>query len=109
MGKKEIQDLEDMLGAAADMLPKPGGEDKLHFHDESYPYLNHLYADAKADVAKLGMTQVVEHAIQECMVLVKHGRREEAQDLLLAACGELRERSGTFAAMRKMYQAPTRH
>lgn len=109
MGKKEIRELEEMLGAAAVMLPKPGSEDKHHFHDESYPYLNHLYSAAKADVAKLGMTEVVEHAIRECMVLVKQGKREEAQDLLLAACGELREKSGTFAEMRKMYKAPARH
>ncbi|MGQ3054006.1 MAG: hypothetical protein ACT6S0_19685 [Roseateles sp.] len=64
---------------------------------------------AKADVAKLGMTTVVEHAIRECMVLVKQGERKAAQDLLLAACRELSEKSGAFAEMRKMYKAPTRH
>ncbi|KQW51478.1 MULTISPECIES: hypothetical protein [unclassified Roseateles] len=109
MGKKEVRDLEDTLAAVAGMLPMPDGEDKLHFHSEGYPGLLWFYEKAKADIAKLGMTEAVEHAIRECMVLVKQGEREAARDLLFAACGELREKSGTFAEMRKMYEAPTRH
>lgn len=109
MGKKQVRDLEDTLAAVAGMLPKHDGEDKLHFHTEGYPGLLWFYEKAKADIAKLGMTEVVEHAIQECMVLLKQGNREAAQDLLFAACGELREKSGTFDDMRKMYEAPNRH
>ena len=109
MGKKEIQALEDGLGSIAVVLPRSDGEDKLHFYKEGYPGLLWRYEQAKADVAKLGMTEVVEHAIRECMVLAKQGERKAAQDLLLSACRELSEKSGTFAEMRKLYKAPTRH
>lgn len=109
MGKKEIRDLEDMMGSTALLLPSADGEDRQHFHDEGYPYLQELYRRAKGDVARLGMTERVEHAIRECMVLVKQGAREAAQDLLLTACRELSEKSGTLAEMRKMYEAPTQH
>lgn len=109
MSKKEIRDLEDSLSAVAGMLPERGGEDKLHFYTEGYPGLLWFYEKAKPDIAKLGMTEVIEHAIDECMVLLKQGDREAAQDLLFAACGELREKSGTFDDMRKMYESPTRH
>ncbi|KQW51477.1 MULTISPECIES: hypothetical protein [unclassified Roseateles] len=70
MGKKEIRDLENIIGSAALMLPRADGEDKLHFHDEGYPYLQELDRRAKGDLVKLGMAETVERAIQECVVLV---------------------------------------
>lgn len=109
MSKKEVRALEDSLGAIAGMLPQPDGEDRLHFFEEGYPGLLWCYEQAKGDLAQLGMQDTVAHAITECMVLVKAGNPDAACDLLLAACGQLREKSGTFDAMRKMYEAPTRH
>ncbi len=105
MGKKQIQTLEDMLGSTALALPKEDGEDRHHFHAEFYPYLLSVYEDAKSDVAKLGMTELVEITIRDCMTMVKEGRRKEAQDMLYATSGALSEKSGTWDEMRRMYTA----
>jgi hypothetical protein len=105
MGKKEIQALEDGLGSLALALPLPNGEDKLHFYDERYPGILWRYKEAKADVAKLGMTESVEAAIRDCLVMIKDGRRKEAQDMLYATCRAVSEKSGTWDEMRRMYTA----
>jgi hypothetical protein len=105
MGKKQIQDLEDTLGAAAVALPRADGEDRLHFHTEFYPYLMSVYEKAKVDVAKLGMTELVEITIRDCMTMVNEGRRKEAQDMLYATSSALSEKSGTWDEMRRMYTA----
>lgn len=105
MGKKQIQSLEDVLGSAALALPKEDGEDRHHFHVEFYPYLLSIYQLAKADVAKLGMTDLVETTIRDCMTMVKDGRRKQAQDMLFATSSALSEKSGTWDEMRRMYTA----
>lgn len=105
MGKREIQDLEDTMGALAAFLPKEDGSDPLHFFAEGYPYTLSRYEAAKADVAKLGLTELVESTIRDCLTLVQQGRRKQAQDLLLATSGALSERSGTCDEMRRMYTA----
>ena len=105
MGRKQIRELEDSLIATTAALPSESGEDKHHFFTEMYPGLQWYYEQAKADVAKLGMREMVEAAIRDCMVLVKQGRRKAAQDLLFEACGALRAKSGTFDEMRRMYTA----
>ena len=105
MGKKEIQSLEDGLGSLALAIPSSTVEDKHHFYDERYPGILWRYEQAKADVAKLGMTELVESAIRDCMTMVKDGRRKEAEDMLYAACRALSEKSGTWDEMRRMYTA----
>jgi hypothetical protein len=105
MGKKQIQDLEDTLGAAAGAVPREVGEDRLHFHAELYPYLLSVYEQAKTDVAKLGMTELVETTIRDCMTMVKAGQLKQAEDMLFETCGALREKSGTWDEMRRMYTA----
>jgi hypothetical protein len=105
MGKKEIQALEDGLGSLALALPLPNGEDKLHFYDERYPGILWRYDQAKADLEKLGMLDLVQNAIQRCLPLVKEGRLKEAEHLLDSACGALRQKSGTWDEMRRMYTA----
>jgi hypothetical protein len=105
MGKREIQELEDGLGSLALALPLPTGEDRHHFYDERYPGIHWRYEQAKADVAKLGMTELVENTIRDCLTLVKDGRQDEAERMLDATCGALRQKSGTFDDMRGMYTA----
>jgi hypothetical protein len=105
MGKRQIQDLEDTLGAAAAAIPREDGEDRLHFRAEFYPYLMSVYEKAKVDVAKIGMTELVETAIRDCMTMVKAGQLKQAEDMLIEACGALREKSGTWDEMRRMYTA----
>lgn len=105
MSKKQLQDLENALGALAIALPSDSGEDKLHFYAERYPGILWRYEEAKADVAKLGMTELVETTIRGCMTMVKEGRRKEAQDLLYATSSALSEKSGTWDEMRRMYTA----
>ena len=105
MGKKQIQALEDGLGSLALGLPKDDGEDKHCFHSEGYPGILWRYEQAKADVAKLGMTELVESSIRDCMTMVKEGRLKEAEDMLFETCGALREKSGTWDEMRRMYTA----
>ena len=105
MGKKKIQDLEDTLGAAAGVLPREAGEDRHNFHTEFYPYLLAIYEQAKSDVAELGMTELVESTIRDCLTMVKEGRRQEAQDMLLATSSALSEKSGTWDEMRRTYTA----
>jgi hypothetical protein len=109
MGKKEIRDLEDMLGSIALLLPDAEGGDKFHFFDEGYPYLQELFRRAEGDLVTLGMREVVEQVIQDTLVRVRQGEREVAQDRLIEVCSQLRDKSGTFAGMRKMYPAPARH
>jgi hypothetical protein len=105
MGKKQIQALETFLGSTAVFLPQESGEDRHHFFAEAYPCLVELYEEAKADVAKLGMTELVEATIRDCMTMVKEGRRKEAQDMLYATSSALSEKSGTWDEMRRMYTA----
>jgi hypothetical protein len=106
MGKKQIQALETFLGSTAVFLPQESGEDRHHFFAEAYPCLVELYEEAKADVAKLGMTELVEATIRDCMTMVKEGRRrKEAQDMLFATSSALSERSGTWDEMRRTYTA----
>jgi hypothetical protein len=105
MGKKEIQALEDGLGSLALALPLPNGEDKLHFFDERYPGILWRYEQARSDVAKLGMTELVESSIRDCIVLLNQGKRDEAQDMLYATCRALSQKSGTWDEMRRMYTA----
>ena len=105
MGKKQIQELESFLGSTAVFLPQPDGEDKHHFFSEAHPCLISIYEEAKADVAKLGMTELVESTIRDCMTMVNEGRRKEAQDMLYATSSALREKSGTWDEMRRMYTA----
>lgn len=91
------------------MVPTPQRGEASRFHDLTYPYLLRCYDQAKADVARLGLTAVMEHAIAQCMVLVQAGQSEAAADLLFDVCGQLREKSGTWTDMRKTYEAPVRH
>ena len=105
MSKKQLQDLENALGALAIALPSDDGEDKLHFYAERYPGILWRYEEARADVAKLGMTELLETTIRECMTLVKVGQRKEAEDMLYATSSALREKSGTWDEMRRMYTA----
>jgi hypothetical protein len=105
MGKKEIQLLEDGLGSLAMAIPVVAGEDKHHFYDEGYPGIVWRYEQARAEVAKLGMTELVETTIRDCMTMVKEGRRKEAQDMLYATSSALSEKSGTWDEMRRMYTA----
>ena len=109
MGTKEVRELEDTLAAAAAMVPTPQRGDPFRFFDVTYPYLVRSDEQARADVAKLGMTTDVEHAIAQCRALVEAGQSGVAADLLFEVCGQLREKSGTFAKMKKMYKAPARH
>ena len=105
MGRREIRDLEDSLAAAAGLAPSDTGEDKFHFHDEIYPGLVRSYAKAKADVAQLGFTELVETTIRDCLTLLQQGQRKQAEDLLLATSSTLSEKSGTWDDMRRMYTA----
>ena len=105
MGKKQIQALESMLGSTALALPKEGGEDPYNFGSEFHPYLLFTYEEAREDVAKLGMTELVESTISNCKTMVDEGRRKEAQDMLYATCRALSEKSGTWDEMRRMYIA----
>jgi hypothetical protein len=105
MGKKQLQALEDMLGSTTVFLPQKNGEDRHHFYAEAYPHLRAVYEEARDDVAKLGMTEEVEHAIRECLTLTEQGKRDEAEHLLDATCGALRQKSGTWDEMRRMYVA----
>lgn len=91
------------------MVPTPQRTETARFHDIIYPYLLRCYDQAKADVARLGMTAAVEHAITQCMVLVKAGRAEAGADLLIDICGQLRQKSGSLAELRRTYEAPERH
>jgi hypothetical protein len=104
MGKKQIRELEDALSGVSGTLPTPS-EDKFHFFKETYPYLKHRYESARQDVAKLGMTELIEAAIRDCLPMALQGRRDEAEDLLIDACTKLREKSGTFDEMRHLYTA----
>ena len=105
MGKKQIQDLEDGIGSLAFAIPISADEDKHHFYLERYPGLIWRYAQAKADVAKLGLTELVESTIRDCMTMAREGRRKEAQDMLFATCRALSEKSGTWDEMRRTYTA----
>jgi hypothetical protein len=105
MGKKQIQSLEDGLGSLAMALPSQTGEDRHHFFDERYPGILWRYEEAKADVAKLGMTELVERTIRDCMTKAQAGELKEAEEMLYATCGALREKSGTWDDMRRMYTA----
>jgi hypothetical protein len=105
MGKREIQDLESGLGSMVVVLPKEDGSDPLHFFKEGYPGLLWRYEQAKSDVAELGLTDLVEATIRDCLALVQQGRRKDAQDLLLATSSTLSEKSGTWDEMRRMYTA----
>ena len=105
MGKKQIRDLEDGLAALTVALPSASGEDRHYFYTERYPGIQRSYELAKADVAKLGMTELVETTIRDCMAMVKEGRLKEAEDMLFDTCGALREKSGTWDDMRRMYTA----
>jgi hypothetical protein len=105
MGRKEIQELESGLASLALGLPLSNGEDRHHFFDEGYPGIEWRYQQAKHDVATLGMTDLVESAIRDCLTLVKSGNREAAQDLLYAASRTVSEKSGTWDEMRRMYTA----
>lgn len=105
MGKEQIQNLENALGTLAVALPSATGEDKHYFYTERYPGILWRYEQAKADVAKLGMTDLVETTIRDCMTMVKDGRRKQAQDMLFATSSALSEKSGTWDEMRRMYTA----
>ncbi len=105
MGKKQIQELEVGLAALAVALPLANGEDRHHFYTEAYPGILLDYEQAKADVAKLGLTELVESTIRDCMTMVKEGRRKEAEDMLYATSSALSEKSGTWDEMRRMYTA----
>lgn len=105
MGKKEIQELESGLGTLAFALPSATGEDRHHFYEERYPGILWRYEQAKSDVAKLGMTELVETTINNCMTMVKEGRLKEAEDMLFATSRALSEKSGTWDEMRRMYTA----
>jgi hypothetical protein len=105
MGKKQIQDLEVGLGALAVALPSETGEDRHHFYSERFPGIQKSYEQAKVEVAKLGMTELVETTIRDCMSMVKEGRLKEAEDMLFATSSALSEKSGTWDEMRRMYTA----
>jgi hypothetical protein len=105
MGKKQIQELESGLGTLAFALPSASGEDKHHFYAERYPGILWRYEQAKSDVAKLGMTELVETTIRSCMTMVKDGKLKEAEDMLFATSSALSEKSGTWDEMRRMYAA----
>ncbi len=105
MGKREIQDLENGLASLSVVLPKDDGSDPLHFFGEGYPGLQWRYEQARLDVAKLGLTELVENTIRDCMTLVQQGQRKQAKDLLLSTSSTLSEKSGTWSEMRRMYTA----
>ena len=105
MGKKQIQDLEIGLGALAVALPSTSGEDTHYFYAERYPGIERSYEQARAAVAKLGMTELVEATIRDCMIMVREGRCKEAEDMLFATSSALSEKSGTWDDMRRMYTA----
>jgi hypothetical protein len=70
-----------------------------------YPGLLLQYEAAKVDVARLGLTELVETAIRECITLLERGERKAAEDMLMNASAVLSEKSGTWDAMRRMYTA----
>lgn len=105
MGKREIQELESGLSSWALLLPHDDGSDPFHFFEEGYPGLHRRYTAARTEVSKLGLTEQVEATIRDCLTLVQQGRREEAQNLLFDTCGKLREKSGTWDDMRRLYTA----
>jgi hypothetical protein len=105
MGKKQIQSLEDFLSSTAVFLPQEDGQDRHNFYAEAYPYLLALYEEARADVSSLGLTAMVERTIEDCLTLAKEGRRDEAENMLITTSGALRQKSGTWDEMRRMYTA----
>jgi hypothetical protein len=97
--------LEDFLGSTTVFLPRDEGEDGHHFYAEAYPCLLAIYEEARADVSILDMTELVERAIEDCVTLVKSGKREDAENLLISTIGALREKSGTWDEMRRICTA----
>jgi hypothetical protein len=102
MGKRQLRELEDGLSATSGLLPT-GSIDKYRFFDGLHPLLIKEYQAARDDVATFGLTELVETAIRDCLVLVRVGRRTEAQDLLINACRALQEKSGRMDEYRRMY------
>ena len=102
MGKRQLRELEDGLEGTSGLLPT-GSIDKYGFFDAGHPLLIERYEAARDDVAKLGLTELVEAAIRDCLVLVKAGRRMDARRLLIDACRALDEKSGRMDEYRRMY------
>lgn len=99
MSKRTLRALEDRLDGMCP--PADAGHDPCHFLTTGHRSLLWHYEQAKADVAKLGMTDIVETAIRDCLELVKQSRGAEAQDLLRETAGMLMEKSGRIDKYRR--------
>jgi hypothetical protein len=99
---KKISDVESVLAYLQFAVAKAERGEKEEWA-VGFPHALDVVAVAREALTSLGFADEVSESLDNAAVLVKEGRYTEADDLLLAAGRELRERSGSSSRLRELY------
>ena len=103
VGKQSVTDVIRTLTYLTFVVLRVKGADPDQDPERTFGYARSVLRGAEKPLRKLAMYETVEHAIDECQRLILASQFDEAFRAADETLGELMEKSGMSARLRKLY------